>query len=132
MHYELVYASRIAPGLDPRFVADIVRRARVKNRRIGVTGLLVFDGESFCQLLEGGQLAVLELAEAIERDPRHEGYRVLHEGPRNEARRFDNWHMAYGLLPGDDLAELLAGQGGEQIAGYLQSLVSGLADFSFG
>jgi len=131
MQYELVYASRVVPGLDPRFVADVVRRARVKNRRMGVTGLLVFDGDCFCQQLEGGRLAVLELAELIEKDPRHSHYRLLHEGARAE-RRFGNWHMAYGLLPADDLESLVDRHPGVQMADYLESLTAGLSDFSAG
>lgn len=131
MHYELVYVSQVARGMDPRFIADMVRRARVKNRRMNVTGLLVFDGDAFCQQLEGGQLAVLELAEAIERDPRHTGYRVLHEGPLAR-RRFGSWNMAYGLTPDEEVGSLTVNRSGVHVAEYLQSLAPSLSDFSAG
>ena len=130
MPYELVYASHVAPHLDPRFIADIVRRARVKNRRLGVTGLLVFDGERFCQLFEGEQQTVQELARVIQRDPRHLGVDVLHEGMQRGPRRFGAWPLAFGLHDGHALGAVLARSTGLQMAEYLQAMTPRLLNFS--
>jgi len=50
---EILYCSELAPDLPPDTVASIVARARVRNGELGITGLLVFDGQRFCQHIEG-------------------------------------------------------------------------------
>ena len=85
-------------------VAEIAGHARVKNARLGITGLLVFDGMRFCQHLEGTQKEVLKLTERIRNDPRHTGVEVLHHGLLAE-RRFHQFSLAFTSV---DDAEALA------------------------
>lgn len=51
--YEVLYVSTIAPDQPLSVVAEIAGRARVVNAELGITGLLIFDGQRFCQQLEG-------------------------------------------------------------------------------
>ena len=59
--YELLYVSSIAPESEVNIVGQIAREARAKNARQGITGLLVFDGERFCQHLEGSSAPIKQL-----------------------------------------------------------------------
>ena len=78
--YEVLYVSTIAPEAPLSVVADIVRKARPGNQERGITGLLIFDGQRFCQQLEGSQKQVLSLVERIRADPRHTDVHVVHHG----------------------------------------------------
>jgi hypothetical protein len=118
--FELVYTSVLAPASDVRCVADIVRRSRSYNLANGISGVLVFDGERFCQHLEGEQEAVLLLAAKIAGDSRHQQFRVLHQGSIGQQRRFGEWSLAYALDTEGTLLEVLAREPGLRAATLLQ------------
>jgi hypothetical protein len=121
MPYELVYASWISSDLAPGQIPDLVQQARPRNRETGVTSLLVFDGARFCQLLEGDVEVVKALARAIQGDPRHSGYTLLHAGPQSGPRRFPDWDLAFGLHDVNALEAVIARSHGLQMAEYLQA-----------
>lgn len=122
MPYEIVYASYISAQLEPGQIAGLVQQARLRNRAVGVTSLLVFDGTRFCQLLEGGMEAVTGLARTIQRDRRHSGYTELHAGSQPGPRRFADWDLAFGLHDGNTLGEVMARCPGLQMVQYLQTI----------
>ncbi len=104
-----VYTSRLAPGVDFDVVPSILEVSRARNRDLGITGVLVFDGERFAQWLEGPPAHVLALAARIEVDPRHVDMQVLHTGVRSAAERLaSTWRAGYA-----DAAELDSLQGGD-------------------
>jgi hypothetical protein len=87
--HALLYRSRARPGLLADDLNDIIETAEARNRRLGVTGLLLHGrmealpgvaGE-FVQWLEGPEEAVETLFGNIERDGRHTGIEVLGRGP---------------------------------------------------
>lgn len=92
--YQVLYVSTLSPELPLSVVADIAHHARARNAAHGITSLLAFDGQRFCQLLEGERRPVLSLAERIRSDPRHAGVEVLHHGPL-QARRFSDFQLAF-------------------------------------
>jgi hypothetical protein len=66
-----------APTL-PREDVDAILAASARNNPArGITGLLLFNGRNFLQLLEGEEGAVTSLMETITADPRHAGVSVL-------------------------------------------------------
>lgn len=101
-----LYHSQIAPHADIACVADIVKTARSFNKSQGITGLLVFDGQRFCQYLEGPEPALESLLGGIARDPRHVAFTPLHRWTCEGQRQFANWSMAYVLI--DDAEPLAA------------------------
>lgn len=111
--YELLYVSTIATGIDLSEVGKIARIARVTNARRNVTGLLVFDGESFAQQLEGPSERVRELFERIRSDPRHTNIRVLHQGTCAK-RTYRRFAMGYADLDELDSLQYLGLKGGEE------------------
>jgi hypothetical protein len=122
MTYEIVYATHLATREDPRFVPQMVSRARIKNRLLGITGVLLFDGDRFCQLLEGEKEPVTTLAASIARDPRHHGFVVLHEGQQPSGRRCGGWSVVFGTPDGTSLTATLQQRSGSQMAEYLAGL----------
>jgi Sensors of blue-light using FAD len=100
--HELIYVSHIEPAQDIRVVAEIARQARVLNRPRMITGLLVFDGERFCQYLEGGCEEVVALFERIRADTRHTGVQLLHQGPVGSTR-FRQFSVGFSTADDDTL-----------------------------
>lgn len=92
--YEVLYVSTLAPEQPLSVVAEIAGRARQVNGELDITGLLIFDGQRFCQQLEGPKKVVLKLIERIRNDPRHVNVEVLHHGPL-AGRRFQNFSLAF-------------------------------------
>lgn len=99
--YEVLYVSCIAPDQPLSVVAEIAGAARPANAELDITGLLIFDGQRFCQQLEGPQKAVLKLIERIRNDPRHVDVEVLHHGPL-AGRRFQNFSLAFSTVEDAD------------------------------
>lgn len=95
--YEALYVSTLAPTQPLSVVAQIAGRARLANAELDITGLLIFDGQRFCQQLEGPQKAVLKLVERIRNDPRHINVEVLHHGPL-VGRRFQQFSLAFSTV----------------------------------
>jgi hypothetical protein len=66
-----------APTL-PREEVDAILAASARNNpERGITGLLLFNGRNFLQLLEGEQGDVAALMDTIMADPRHSGVSVI-------------------------------------------------------
>ena len=101
--YEVLYVSTLAPGQPLSVVAEIAVRARIANTRDGITGLLVFDGQRFCQQLEGSRKLVLKLIEKIREDARHVNVEVVHHGELAQ-RRFTQFSLAFSTV--DDVEAL--------------------------
>jgi hypothetical protein len=124
--FELVYSSVLSETADIRGVADIVRRARSCNYDNGLTGILVFDGERFCQHIEGSREAVLRVAGKIAGDSRHRQFHVLHQDYAGAARRFGEWHMAYALDSRGEVMESLLQARGSEVPMLLQQQLDSL------
>ncbi|GAB4480447.1 MAG: hypothetical protein OHK0018_11880 [Erythrobacter tepidarius] len=66
-----------APTLPREEVDAILATSARNNPARGITGLLLFNGRNFLQLLEGEESQVNALLETIFADPRHSGVSVL-------------------------------------------------------
>ena len=116
--YEVLYVSTLAPNQTPNVVAEIAGRARLVNADLDVTGLLIFDGQRFCQQLEGPQKAVLKLIERIRNDPRHINVEVIHHGPL-AGRRFQQFSLAFSTVEDEEaLARLEQLDGAAALAAF--------------
>lgn len=100
----LIYRSRARdlPGLNA--LDGLLALARQRNTAMDVTGILLFDGVHFVQLLEGPDAAVDALFESIRQDSRH-GNVVRLMRDQGAVRRFEG--EAMGLI---DMRELDRGQ----------------------
>ena len=119
-----LYRSHIAPDADIACVADIVKTARSFNKTQGITGILMFDGQRFCQYIEGPQPALQQLIDNIAKDPRHVDFTPLHQANCEPERRFSNWAMAYVLVDDEDEPlQTLDGVSGSTAIEKLQTLI---------
>ena len=93
----LTYTSWAKPGLRAEDVESILEAARINNPMQGLSGVLIFNGANFMQILEGVEPAVDELVARLKRDKRHSNIAIRDE--QSIARRnFPNWAMAYVTL----------------------------------
>lgn len=122
----LLYTSELAPDEPPASVAEIVRVARTKNAQLDITGVLLFDGDQFCQYLEGSPEAVLPLLATIEMDRRHVNVRVRHLGTLPGPRRFVGWNIGYATMPGQTLNDYFQDATGSQAIAALDALLPSL------
>ena len=90
----LIYASTAVHKMNRQELLNILHEARNKNKRLDITGLLLYKDGNFMQVLEGEYKAVSELYETIEGDPRHIGVHLLIKRPIDE-RTFGDWQMAF-------------------------------------
>lgn len=93
----LVYCSSATHPFSEQELADLLAVSRARNSAHDITGMLLYRGGEFVQILEGTRSDVESLMEIIGRDPRHEDVRVLIEEPLHE-RRFAEWTMGYQSL----------------------------------
>ncbi len=91
----LLFVSALASDASSDAVVTIARQARRNNALNGITGLLVFDGECFAQLMEGPADAVVRVADLMKSDRRHDGMEILHSAPTSNPRRFPGWRLGY-------------------------------------
>jgi hypothetical protein len=105
--YQIVYTSSASPDFSANDLAQLLPSARLRNRDVGVTGMLVFHDGIFLQALEGESRAVNETFARIDGDRRHRDLIVLHRGHGPEQRVFGDWPMSFADFAG--AAELLKG-----------------------
>jgi len=91
---QVIYVSRVAPGIAHRDIRAILEHSRRRNRMLDVTGCLTCTGRHFAQVIEGRPEAVGELVERIAADPRHEGLRRVLDRAI-PTRQYPMWSMAY-------------------------------------
>ena len=91
---QLCYISTARPTVTAAEVDQILAVSRVNNQRVGVTGMMLFNGKRFLQLLEGEREAVNATYDRIKRDPRHYALVKLSERGIDD-REFGRWDMAF-------------------------------------
>ena len=92
MLVRLMYASRAADSVNQNELVAILKKSKVNNADIGVTGVLCFSAGIFLQVLEGGRSPVSALYNRIANDPRHHDV-VLLSYEEVDERRFAGWSM---------------------------------------
>jgi len=91
MLVRLLYASRAIDG-RPETIESILHECRSRNPSGGITGVLCYGGGIFLQAIEGGRMAISQLYNQIQRDPRHKDVILLQYEEISE-RRFAGWTM---------------------------------------
>ena len=88
----IIYRSHLCDDVQPDILKDLVAKATKINELFGVTGILLFDGSHFFQLLEGPEEAVTTVYNRICEDKRHNNLVELMRDYA-PARRFGNVGM---------------------------------------
>ncbi len=113
----LVYISTAVADLDANDLAKILSSSQLKNSASAVTGLLLYSGDHFIQVLEGSADAVAEIfVDRISEDPRHSKIVTLvHE--KIERRSFDSWSMALKNIEPEKLTDIPGFADYEEVSG---------------
>lgn len=83
------------PRADAAQAIDaIVAVSRDRNAALDVTGVLIFSGDSFAQIIEGPAEAIAGLRASISRDVHHRNIQTVADGKQNR-REFADWSLAY-------------------------------------
>jgi hypothetical protein len=88
----LTYTSRARLDLGDSDLAAIHHSARHLNALDGISGLLLFDGARFLQIVEGAEDAIDNLVGRLRMDSRHSAFEVRDER-LVDRRSFPDWSM---------------------------------------
>lgn len=98
--YCLVYRSKASAALGESSLQQMLEKSRESNKKIGITGCLLYHDGHFIQYFEGSQIMVVELFDKIKVDATHSDVRLLlHDFI--ETREFDTY-MAFEYLRKDN------------------------------
>lgn len=92
--FHWVYVSRASERFDDQALEMLLRRARSRNARRGITGLLMYADNRFMQILEGSRENIETLSEIIVKDDRHHDVDTLRFEYKSH-RDFADWQMGY-------------------------------------
>jgi hypothetical protein len=104
----LIYASQATHDIDPDELVEILELSRRNNEAAGVSGMLLYCGQSFLQMLEGDADVLAATYDRIAGDPRHTNLRLLADLDV-PGRLFPDWTMGFEHVDDEDLAEELDG-----------------------
>jgi len=94
--FSLIYNSREKQEFSAPDLKTLLLNARIRNRELDVTGILIYYSGLFLQALEGEEAAVQTIFSRIEKDPRHGDIRVLsRKASVGKRRMFGDWSMAF-------------------------------------
>lgn len=74
----LLYISEATEGITEDAITSVLKSAEKNNPPLGITGLLVYGGGVFAQILEGPEQAVLQKYVSIITDTRHRNCRLVY------------------------------------------------------
>lgn len=110
----LLYVSEIS-SLDSGYVEAIRKESVPNNERDDITGLLLFDGWSFCQYVEGTGVSIAALLRRLQRDARHKDLRIL-QYDAVEQRSFSGWRLGFAFVADPDAIRRVTTRGrGDQL-----------------
>ncbi len=92
----LIYKSSECQAFGSADLKRLLLRSRIRNRDVGVTGILVYLAGTFLQAIEGDAAAVDATLARIESDPRHGDLCILNRGVSLSRQRiFGDWSMGF-------------------------------------
>lgn len=93
----ITYVSSAASPFGDDALLNLVDECQVNNRKLGITGVLVYSEGNFMQVIEGAALVTQSLYERIKLDPRHRGVTTVNE-QHIQVCEFSGWSMAYNII----------------------------------
>ena len=90
--HHIIYQSTAVADLSGTELERLLHQSRTHNQAAAVTGMLLYDGGRFLQVLEGEKQAIEPIFGRILVDCRHTDVQVLANGEM-ERRQFGTWSM---------------------------------------
>lgn len=113
MPFQLCYASTATREMRRNDLLELLTYARRRNAEDGVTGLLLFQGGHFLQVLEGEAEPVRATFKRICQDDRHTRIALLFEDLVSR-RQYRDWSMGFQALDGSEWMEFPNDDGSEK------------------
>lgn len=101
----LVYVSFESHPMSDQEIRDILVVSRENNRKLHITGMLLYRDGFFIQALEGDKEAVEELYDHIKADSRHENVTLVYKNDI-QTRSFPRWSMGFNKIEQVDESQL--------------------------
>jgi hypothetical protein len=101
----LIYASVATQDFKTEQLADLLRQAREANEDVGLTGILLYSGGSFFQVLEGEPSDIDHLYQKLLLDKRHTQLTVIVREPIAK-RSFGGWSMGFSSVSPEELTKI--------------------------
>lgn len=90
----LVYVSSAVKLMSPDEIRSLLKRARVRNKEYGITGVLLYINGNIMQYLEGPKDNLDIIYKKIQKDARHTGL-IMISREALESRHFGDWSMGF-------------------------------------
>ncbi|MGY6275456.1 BLUF domain-containing protein [Methylomonas sp. MgM2] len=100
--YCLVYTSVSSQKMSDEDLKQILEKSRTKNRKLDVTGMLLYLDPYFIQVLEGEEETVDSIFNSINQDSRHCKVSIIYRQPLDK-RYFSNWSMGFNKIRDQDV-----------------------------
>ena len=91
---QILYTSTAAWSLSTGELTELLRECRTNNKQQDVTGMLLYRGGRFLQVIEGEMAVVESLYRKIRDDDRHVRIKALMQ-KRVARRQFSQWTMSF-------------------------------------
>ncbi|WP_412560429.1 BLUF domain-containing protein [Winogradskyella sp. MIT101101] len=93
MYYSVIYQSKSQSHFAPMDIELMLMKAKRKNKRLKITGCIVYGDNKFIQLIQGPKDAIIDLYKEIKADKRHFKVTTLLE-QSTEQKIWSDWSMA--------------------------------------
>ena len=98
----LVYTSLANQKMSDDNLKDLLKKARLKNETLNITGMLLYLDPFFIQILEDEEAIVNETYNIIKQDSRHVQVKLIYKKPIEE-RSFPNWTMGFNKISDENV-----------------------------
>ena len=92
--YIMIYLSTATRPFSKADLLELLAHSRQNNASLDITGMLLYKGGAFQQILEGPEDAVKKLYAKVALDPRHRGIIKFYES-FEPGRQFPDWSMGF-------------------------------------
>ncbi|WP_179345822.1 BLUF domain-containing protein [Winogradskyella ursingii] len=100
MFYSVIYQSKAQPDFNLKKIELMLLKAKRKNKRLKISGCIVYCNNRFIQLIQGSKADIQQLYSEIRSDNRHRQVTTLLE-QSSEHKIWSDWSMALLDFSGD-------------------------------
>ena len=96
------YMSKAVTLMSDQQLEQLLLKARDRNNKYNITGMLLYADGSFLQVIEGDSKSVKNIFTIIEKDLKHSAIKILFKEPIPQ-RNFTQWSMGFRRLLNEDI-----------------------------
>jgi hypothetical protein len=97
----LIYVSSATYDMSREDLNSLLKQSREKNKKLDITGILLYAGGNFFQVIEGEESVVNDLYNTILKDNRNRDNILIYK-KEIESRIFPDWAMGFKYLTAKD------------------------------